>query len=121
MEKICGYKGLDGKFYEKEKECYQADLRFKILDLRATLDRFERDFDREFFERYERLSIYSSRQMSKEYSKEIALRVVAELVLRNSDKFVEIIQNREKLKTQLDLLVKEEQYLDKWWVKFKWW
>lgn len=33
MKEVCGFKGLDGRFYEKKRDCELADMRLKIKEV----------------------------------------------------------------------------------------
>ena len=114
MKEVCGYKGLDGKFYEKEKDCKRADLEYKIQDVERILNNFHTRLGDIFLVN---TSFWEQREF--EQNKNYILQKVAQLVLRDSDNFIEIINKKKELEKELDELQKIRK--GTWWLKIKWW
>jgi len=120
MKEICGYKGLDGEFYEKKVDCEKADLKYRIEILERKLNNFKvilsdylfKDYDTYKFHRYDVTSV-----------SKYVLDNIAQLVLRDSEMFISIIKQKDKLKDDLDALNKtfKEEYDKPWWLKIIWW
>lgn len=112
MKEICGYKGLDGKFYENEKECVLADKKFQLKDLSRKLDNFSS-------------ALSDALLLAGKYNyidEERIMGIVAKVILRDSDKFIEIINQKKDLEENLDFLEKEiNGYSKPWWLKTIWW
>ena len=114
MEEVCGYKGLDGKFYETEKACKKADLDYKIKDIGRVLDNFSSRLASDlFFQGDHKLNLEFERNETR------MLEMVAKHVLRDSDDFIEVINKKKELEKELDELQKLRK--DSWWLKLKWW
>lgn len=118
MEQICGYKGLDNQFYETEKECILADKKYKLKELYDKLNKIPDRLSDVLLHKYrntERLHEYYMH-------KEDIMQTIAETVLRDSDKFIEIVNQKKALEVDLDSLEKEiEQHKKPWWLKTIWW
>lgn len=114
MKEVCGYKGLDGKFYETEKACKKADLDYKVQDIERILNNFHTRLGDFFL-----VNTSSWIQMEFEQNKNYILQKVAQLVLRDSDNFIEIINKKKELEKELDELQKLKKGV--WWLKLKWW
>lgn len=113
MKEVCGYKGLNGQFYEKESDCKKADIDYKIRNISRKLDNFSSNLS-QYLWTY-RSSNYSA------YNENYFLELVAKAVLRDSAMFLEVIKEAEGLKAELEQLYKEKSSLSKWWLKLKWW
>lgn len=111
MKAVCGFKGLDGQFYEKEKDCKVADLEYRIAATKRCLNNFGSHLDTLFI------------QAGFLDAKELAvLDIVSKAVLRDSDMFLKIIADKKLLEKDLDELLKEHQgFLKPWWLKVIWW
>lgn len=114
MKEICGYKGLDGKFYETEKACKKADLEYKIQDVRRVLSNFHTHLGDIFIADADTWT-----RIEFEYNKDYILQKVAQLVLKESDNFIEIVNKKKELEKELDELQKLRK--NYWWLRFKWW
>lgn len=114
MEKVCGYKGLDGKFYKKEKDCEEADLEYKIKDVQIKLNNFYTTIQGYLF-------IKSDFDLNVEFSKNKGrlMEIISKAVLEHSDGFLEVIKQKKKLEKEFDQLQKTKA--NYWWLKYKWW
>ena len=119
MEKICGFKGLDGLFYETEEKCEKADLQFKIKSIERKLDNFSSSVNSRLWNYYYSITPESFIH-SHTISSEIQI-LVTQVILQHSDTFLEIIEEKKNLVEELNSLQKELEYKNKWWMKIKWW
>lgn len=115
MKKICGFKGLNGKFYEKQSECERADLLFKIEEVNILLNNLHCDLR----------GIIKEATINEKYNYEIERillnRVeeqVCRLIIFYSDDFLKIIKKKEELKEILKELQGEYNFKNSWWYKF---
>lgn len=118
MKKVCGYKSLNGKFYELESECERADLLFKIEEMTKLLDNFNSNLNYLFrnIEVEYRVNLEELKEI-KYYRKTIEERV-CRLIFHHSDDFLKIIAQKEELKNNLKKLEGEYKYKNSWWYKF---
>jgi hypothetical protein len=118
MEKVCVFKGLDGSFYTTEEKCKKANLKFKIEGIERKLDRFSYDVSEKLWKTYHETAerVVATNIIDKE-----AKILVTNVILQNSDAFLEIIAEKKGLIKELNALQKELDYKDKWWMKIKWW
>jgi len=117
MKQICGYKGLDKKFYETETECLIADKEYKIRKLKERLDDFPSLLQSYMLHQCSSETLYSFHK-----NEGTIMRLVAELVLLKSDEFIEIINQKKTLEVDLDFLEREVCRFNKpWWLKTIWW
>lgn len=117
MKKVCGYKSLNGRFYELESECEKADLVYKINNIDKRLKNFHRNL----------LSIFAEiRTYNKEgevlkaldYLEKSVEEKVCLLIFHHSDDFLKIIKEKEELKSNLEKLENEHRIKNSWWYKF---
>lgn len=114
MKKICGFEDKNGVFHKTEKKCKIAEARIRIKEVERTLISLSNDVSDIIFrseEKYKR-SIYDIKNDIKKQ--------VAKTILRDSEKFENIIKQKKNLKNELDLLKKQDKY-NTWWLQFKWW
>lgn len=127
MKQICGYKGLDGKFYEDEKDCRIADLEYEIADVRSTLENFYTEVEW-IIHRHSAAPI----DIGDWGIREDAIRVSAITILKHSEDFIRLINKKEDLSTHLDELKSELSKVKHkgkwsllrklpWWLETKWW
>jgi len=113
MKEVCGYKGLNGQFYEKQSKCEKADIDYKIRNISRKLDNFSSSLSQYLYSYRE--SNYSA------YNETYFLELVAKAVLRDSTMFIEVIKEAEGLKKELEQLYEEKNNSSKWWLQLKWW
>jgi hypothetical protein len=116
MEKICGFLDKRGVFHKTENECKTANLKINIKDIENTLSNFSVTIENYLF----RNSNWKVRVEYRHHENEIK-EIVAKAVLSYSDEFIKIINKKKEMEKTLDLLKKEKEYQDKWWIKFVWW
>lgn len=115
MKKICGYKGKDDKFYESKEKCEIADLNFELKHVQKTLNSFTRRIEDTLF-----LEGKHSLSSDWEEHKYDLLDLVCRRILKDSDDFVKIINEKKNLEVKLDKL--EKTIINKkWWLRVKWW
>lgn len=123
MEEICGYKGLDGCFYETKNECEKSNLEYKVKDVERKLNNFE-----SVLGDYFALNTPGLTHKIFVDNKKFILDMVARKVLQNSDDFIEVINRKKSLRKELDELKRQQDkentgwnLLEKWWLRNKWW
>lgn len=115
MKEVCGYLGLDNKFYKTEKECEKADIEYKIRNITKTLDNFPEKIKYNLFRRNNSDEIITW----YEYKDEI-LSEVCKVIFQEKDNFIKIIEESKKLEEELNKLY-DLTYNKSWWMKIKWW
>lgn len=118
MKKVCGYKSLNGKFYELESECEKADLEFKVKEAERYLNNFYSDLNHLFnsIELDYRVNFEELTQLI--YFRKTIEEKVCRLIFHHSDDFLKIIKEKEELKNNLDKLENEHRIKNSWWYKF---
>lgn len=116
MKKICGFKSLDGQFYEKEQDCKIADIEFEIRETIEKLDNFSIKLKRVLWDDY----LFNKNKNRFEIH-EYILEIVAKVVLKDSKTFLDIIAEKEKLRKHLEELYLSKKHCASWWMKIKWW
>ncbi len=116
MEKVCGYKSKSGKFFTKKKECELSNIKFEIRLLKETLINFKDNIEHDIF------ISNMAEDLHREWSirKDTLLNIVCENILKDSSKFIEIINEKKNLEDQLTILQKQDK-IKTWWLKTKWW
>jgi len=116
MQEVCGYKTKDGRFFDNEKAAKKADLDYEIKDVKKSLQNFWRIVDEYLWETRNRIHSPSN------YSERLAQEVVSKMVLKYSDEFIALINQKKKLEKTLDTLREELSDLNRpWWLKIIWW
>jgi len=116
MKEVCGFEGKDGRLYKTQEECEKADVEYKVQGIRRQLNNFSNTLGSRLF----REKTIFKRHAWFEEHKDYFLGLVATHVLKNSDKFIEIINQKKELEKELDYL--ESKTNNKpWWLKVKWW
>lgn len=127
MKQICGYKGLDGKFYEDEEDCRIADLEYEIADVRSILENFHTEVEW-IIRRHSAAPI----DVGDWGIREDAIRVSALTILKHSEDFIRLINKKKYLYSHLDELKSELSKVKHkgkwsllrklpWWLETEWW
>ena len=119
MEKICGFLDIENNFHKTEKECEKSNLKINIKQIERYLNNFSNDIESYIFRNY-RWNDHNINIKYNYHENEIK-RVIAKCVLLHSDRFIEIINKKKEMEKTLDLLKKDKEYKDKWWIKVIWW
>lgn len=112
MKEICGFKGKNGQFYEKEQDCVKADIKFEIRDVESKLNWFWEKVEDQIFRDYH----------YHQYDRQAIQKLIAQKVLKHSNDFLDIISRKKELEKTLDKL--QKQYKKEslpWWLKTIWW
>jgi|TARA_R110000782_G_scaffold237279_1_gene323774 hypothetical protein len=128
MIEVCGFKGLDGKFYEKASECEIADLRLKVDETRRKLENFPKHMSDQIYRKtwYANDDLIVNHQSITKYAHEFVMKCV----LDDSDMFISIIKEKRaiakhlsKLKSAYDKQKDNHKwgYAGPWWMQFIWW
>lgn len=126
MKKICGFKSKDGILYETEEKCKEADLNYEIKKVKNTLYNFESKIIQDILE----YSLIHEEDYHKvDRLKNDILNIVAKNILKDSDKFIEVINSKKVLESKLNEMYAKRHYnkhennliISNWWLKLKWW
>lgn len=115
MKEVCGFLGLDDKFYKTKRECHEADLYHKIRSIEKTFSNFESTVERMLF--FGQDSAETSYLFARH--KEKVFDVICNAILQNREGFLKVLTDHTALEKELD-----ELYLKSnrpWWMKVKWW
>lgn len=105
MKEVCGFLGLDNKFYKTKGECHEADLQYKMNSIQYKLDNFSKQIENIIFSPPDR--------------NDIDFAIVAKVILEEKDNFLKVLADHKALEKELD-----ELYLKSnrpWWMNIIWW
>jgi hypothetical protein len=132
MKKVCGYKSIDGSFYENKAEAEVANIDCEIGKLHRQLDALESTIVHKIYRKNDwlaRLIIDHAEDPKHCYRRVDAMRkAITEHILEDTLRYVlsnevdiieDIRNQREKLSSELDKLKKSKR--NYWWLAFKWW
>tara|TARA_R100000656_G_scaffold29994_1_gene26265 strand:+ start:1216 stop:1560 length:345 start_codon:yes stop_codon:yes gene_type:complete len=113
MKEVCGFKDKGGRFHDTEESCKRADLEYEIRSVQSKLNYLPEQLERI-------LSSYPDASLEFFRYKSLIMNTVAKCILRDSDAFIEIINNKRQLEATLDELHRISKYKP-WWMKVIWW
>ena len=118
MKEVCGFKGKDGRFYDKKSECMDADLDFDIRDTADTLNSLREDVSYLISKDYADNSSYGEYSVGSVETR--ILQHLSKVILRHSDGIVAIVMKKRELEETLDKLQAKKGSFT-WWLEKTWW
>ena len=121
IKETCGFLDSSGKFHKTLKEAEDANITFKIKEIERKLENFHTRLENLWYEGERDIYWISTNHTNNYEVKKMLVEKLCQVVLQESDNFIEIIQQKKSLEKEPDALREIQSYKNKWWVKYKWW
>lgn len=125
MKEVCGFEDSKGRFHRTKESVEQAEAEIKLLSLQKGLERFTYDLARLLQVSHSvngYLPDLPPVELHRHFHNELdgVYEKVADVVLRNSEIFLKLIESKKTLQKEYDILAKKTHRTD-WWLKYVWW